>query len=124
MTWKNRLVHIFVVLIIVIFSNFYKGKFIEIGSAGCHYPSEWNFIYIVLMFLLMQIMSLGVSGKINLLILYGLMLINLPFQFLLVSEGTLLAKFIYLTIGALSIWFLYIPFFEEKNRSHQATKGH
>ena len=110
MNWKSRLVHIFILVLIVVFSNLYQQSYPEIGTSKFYYPPIWNFIYIIMIFLSMQLIGFKGSPKINLLILYGLMLMNIPFQVLLVTEGLPLSKLIYLSLGALAIYYLYIPF--------------
>jgi hypothetical protein len=112
MTWKSRAIHILVVVVIVVLTNLYRDALRDIESFGCNFQSWGNFIHIIVIFLFMQIFGIGESGKLNLLVIYLLMLINLPLQFLLVTEGSFLAKFFFLTLGALVIWFFYIPYFD------------
>lgn len=109
MNWKIRLVHIFILALIVVFSNLYQATYHDIGTSRFYYPAIWNFIYIIMVFLTLQLIGFRDSPKVNLLVLYGLMLINIPFQVILVTEGSLLTKWIFLSLGALAIYFLYIP---------------
>jgi hypothetical protein len=97
-------------VLIVVFSNLYQEYYRDNGTTTFYYPAFWNFIYIIVVFLSMQLIGVKVSPKVNLLVQYGIMVINIPFQVLLVTEGHFLAKWIYLSLGALAIYYLYIPF--------------
>ncbi|MFD2200584.1 hypothetical protein [Shivajiella indica] len=121
---KSRLIHFIIWLCIVVATTLYRDNCVDYESSGTFYPTWLNFVYVVIYFLMMRIIGIGGTAKVNLLVVYGVLLINLPFNFLVKTEGFLFAKFIYLTLGALSIWFIYIPFFVGKKQSHKDAKIH
>ena len=115
MNRKEIIIHVLILLGIVLGVNW--GKALDLQDSVSQeilwlviWPGE-NFIHIVFLFMLMNVFNKGKLGQKDLLITYGLLLLNIYFQVLLLTAGPIWAKFIYLTLGALCLWFFYLPMF-------------